>query len=222
MCTSPIYKKNPYYGATDMRHAINHNVEDEYIACPCGHCPECRAVKQSDMIQRMQSESKYNHIFFATLTYDNKHLPVLEVEVPIEDTAPSCDEVADRATRKLLSDPALEQLNSPELFERIDAALECAIQDMDKPADFWRVRETRDKSGRCRKHIEIDPDPESEPLLKPDVKTKTISIRYADIHHLQLMFKRMRDNNTLGRGFRYLAVSERGRVLCSASNMGQY
>lgn len=34
--------------------------------------------------------------------------------------------------------------------------------------------------------------------------------RYADFHHLQLMFKRLRKHNSFGRPFRYFAVSELG------------
>lgn len=37
-----------------------------------------------------------------------------------------------------------------------------------------------------------------------------ISIDYADVHHLQLLFDRLEKNNSFGRPFRYLAVSERG------------
>lgn len=36
------------------------------------------------------------------------------------------------------------------------------------------------------------------------------SIPFADIHHLQLLFKRIRNHNLFGRPFRYFAVSERG------------
>lgn len=36
------------------------------------------------------------------------------------------------------------------------------------------------------------------------------SIPFADIEHLQLLFKRLRNDNAFGRPFRYLAVSERG------------
>lgn len=46
------------------------------IAVPCGHCKECIAIKQMYMIQRIQMESIGNNIYFATLTYDNNHLPI--------------------------------------------------------------------------------------------------------------------------------------------------
>lgn len=35
-------------------------------------------------------------------------------------------------------------------------------------------------------------------------------IPYASIHHLQLLMKRLRNNNSFGRPFRYFAVRERG------------
>lgn len=45
------------------------------LAIPCGHCPECIAVKQMNLVQRLQMESLSNHLFFATLTYNNDSLP---------------------------------------------------------------------------------------------------------------------------------------------------
>lgn len=46
----------------------------------------------------------------------------------------------------------------------------------------------------------------------PSIETSTgFNISYANIAHLQLLFKRLRNNNCFGRPFRYLAVSERGK-----------
>lgn len=45
----------------------------------------------------------------------------------------------------------------------------------------------------------------------PHVSSSTgYTFSYADMHHLQLLFKRLRNINAFGRPFRYLAVSERG------------
>ena len=43
------------------------------------------------------------------------------------------------------------------------------------------------------------------------VTSQDVSLPYADHSHLQLLFKRLRNNDSFGRPFRYLAVSERGK-----------
>lgn len=45
------------------------------LRVPCGHCPECIANKQMQLVQRVQMESLSNYIFFATLTYNKDSLP---------------------------------------------------------------------------------------------------------------------------------------------------
>ena len=82
MCTSPLHKRNPYFGSKDFRIQICHDTEHEFINIPCGHCQACRSLKQNAYLQRVEMESKYNHLFFATLTYDNKHLPRLVFNIP--------------------------------------------------------------------------------------------------------------------------------------------
>lgn len=213
MCINPTYKKNPYYGSTNFNHALAHNVEDEYIACPCGHCPDCRAVKQSNMIQRVQTEAKFKHIFFATLTYDNKHLPVLEIEVPKRTAAKKGKTPSNKAADLLLFDAAGNEVSEQTILQRlaktyVDTEPDCS--DVLKPCySGIRYELQCDASGRERM-VKILP-PSVDDLLLVEEETEIIRIPYADIHHLQLMFKRMRDNNTLGRPFTYLAVSERGK-----------
>lgn len=212
MCLNPVYKKNPYYGSPDFNHALAHNVEDEYIACPCGHCADCRAVKQSNMIQRVQTESKYKHIFFATLTYDNKHLPVLELEVPKRTAKAASKTPSNVAADQLLFDAAGNAVSEQTILQRLAAARldsEPDCSDVLEPCDSGiRYELQRDSSGRERMVKILPPSVDDLQLTE---ETEIIRIPYADIHHLQLMFKRMRDNNTLGRSFTYLAVSERGK-----------
>lgn len=212
MCVQPVYKRNPYYGSNNFAHALSHNVEDEFLACPCGHCSECRAVKQSNIIQRVQTEAKYKHLFFATLTYDNKHLPVLELEVPARTAKTSRKTPSNHAADLLLFDAAGNEVSEQTILARLAKDYvdkEPDLSDFLKPCDSEiRYELQRDETGRERM---VKILPQSSPDLLLTEETEIIRVPYADIHHLQLMFKRMRDNNTLGRSFTYLAVSERGK-----------
>lgn len=76
-CETPYCKKNPYYG---LKHLAGlRDIESQYINIPCGHCPSCIAVKQMYLVQRVQMEALVNHLFFATLTYNDDFLPRYEV-----------------------------------------------------------------------------------------------------------------------------------------------
>lgn len=46
---------------------------------PCGYCPSCVATKQMYVLQRFYMEQLNSYVFFSTFTYDNAHLPTLEV-----------------------------------------------------------------------------------------------------------------------------------------------
>lgn len=46
---------------------------------PCGRCPSCVATKQMYMLQRFYMESLDSYVYFSTFTYDNAHLPTLNV-----------------------------------------------------------------------------------------------------------------------------------------------
>lgn len=120
MCLTPFTIKNPNYGLSSVGLNYLKDCESQYLSIPCGHCPECIAVKQMYWVQRIKMESQKNYVFFCTLTYDNKHLP--------------------------------------------------------------------------------------------SVTTSTgYDIRFADIHDIQLLFKRLRNKSLVPRRFRYLAVSELGK-----------
>lgn len=73
MCISPISIKNPNYGLK-LKYK---DTKSHYIRVPCGFCSECIASKQMQMVQRIQMESVHNHLFFCTLTYSNKTLPII-------------------------------------------------------------------------------------------------------------------------------------------------
>lgn len=77
MCLQPFSIKNPNYGLSKVGLNYLKDCDSQYISIPCGHCPECIAVRQMYLVQRVQMESMKNYIFFVTLTYDNKHLPVV-------------------------------------------------------------------------------------------------------------------------------------------------
>lgn len=124
MCIAPITIPNPNYKLGHIGLNFLKDCDNTYIAVPCGHCPDCIALKQSSWTQRAEVESRKSHLFFATLTYDNKHLPVLVV-----------------------------------------------------------------------------PDENGEGQYE---------LPFANIHHIQLMMKNIRDNKDFDRDFKYLAVSELG------------
>lgn len=169
------------------------------IYVPCGHCCECVAAKQNALVQRVVAESSYNHLFFCTLTYDNKHLPVLEIEVPVcKDSESDCVPV----------DPGLFDVRSgSDSFTPDDA--ECWLEDPRNCPDIT-LRDThlQDDKGHWIPNVPAGVESREEEL-----EYETIRFPYADIHHVQLMMKNLRDNNPCdGRCIRYLAVSELGKA----------
>ena len=212
MCTSPLHKKNPYFGADPGSHP-GHNVEDLYLQIPCGHCAECLATKQASFAQRVQAESEYNHLFFATLTYDNKHLPSIYVDVidHEEEAGEPCrletsTEEPEILLKTLFSQDASEREAAREAAamlrtrsEELEASFESAVAGADSVSQLFELEDG----------VLFDDEQDTGHYTITE-RSNCIKVDYADIHHLQLMFKRMRDNNTIGRNFKYLAVSERG------------
>lgn len=49
----------------------------KFIYVPCGHCDECTRLRQIFFVQRVQMEALENHIFFASLTYNNDMIPTI-------------------------------------------------------------------------------------------------------------------------------------------------
>lgn len=80
MCLHPVLIPNPNFGKSYPKGDVR-NVYDctsQYIYVPCGYCPQCIAVKQMYIVQRVQMESLENHLFFATLTYNQESLPRID------------------------------------------------------------------------------------------------------------------------------------------------
>lgn len=77
MCIAPITIKNPYYQLGGKGLNFLHNTHESHIRVPCGQCIQCVALRQSFFLQRVQMESLRSDLFFFTLTYDDKHLPII-------------------------------------------------------------------------------------------------------------------------------------------------
>lgn len=77
LCISPISIKNPNYGLCPKAGTALalKDCSSNYIRVPCGHCPECIASRQLQLVQRVQMESLSNYVFFCTLTYNRDSLP---------------------------------------------------------------------------------------------------------------------------------------------------
>lgn len=74
MCLSPRRIPNPYLGLQNIGLNMLHDCTAQYMEVPCGHCPQCVAMKQSYIVQRSQMEAAENDLFFCTLTYKNSML----------------------------------------------------------------------------------------------------------------------------------------------------
>ena len=81
MCLNPIKIKNP-------KVLISKEGGTKYIIeVPCGQCSECIDNKRREITARcyyecMDTISSGGYVYFDTLTYDNKHLPLLSDIVP--------------------------------------------------------------------------------------------------------------------------------------------
>ena len=76
MCINPIPIKNTNYGRDPSKYL--HFLKDctnTQILVPCGHCPECIAMQQMELVQRIQMEALKNWLFMGTLTYKNECMP---------------------------------------------------------------------------------------------------------------------------------------------------
>ena len=79
MCLCPITIKNPYYKLGGKGINFLHNTHNSYIQVPCGQCRQCVATRQNFFLQRVQMESLRSDLFFFTLTYNNEHIPNIQV-----------------------------------------------------------------------------------------------------------------------------------------------
>lgn len=76
MCISPTRILNPNFGLKDVGLNYLKDCSSKYLNVPCGHCPECIAVRQMGIVQRLNLEYKFNHLLFVMLSYKNQALPV--------------------------------------------------------------------------------------------------------------------------------------------------
>lgn len=75
MCEKPQIIPNPNYGKGKKGFGFLKDCVSKYITVPCGHCPECVKNKQMQMVQRVQMEELDNHLFFASITYNDDMIP---------------------------------------------------------------------------------------------------------------------------------------------------
>lgn len=80
MCLSPIIIKNPYYGLGHVGLNSLHDTALRHIQVPCGHCPQCIAMRQGFYLQRVQMESLRSYLFMFTLTYNDESLVFVDVD----------------------------------------------------------------------------------------------------------------------------------------------
>lgn len=87
MCLRPVSILNPNYARKSYasergslvevpRHHVPH---DQYIEVPCGKCAECKQSYFNSILQRAIVEARSSYMYFVTLTYDNKHVPRLQL-----------------------------------------------------------------------------------------------------------------------------------------------
>lgn len=88
MCKNPISVPNYYYSHTPYcseygginqvpRHLRS---QKEFIEVPCGKCVECRNTYYTSLLQRGLCEAMSSYVYFVTLTYDDNHIPVLNLD----------------------------------------------------------------------------------------------------------------------------------------------
>lgn len=88
MCKSPISVPNPLYlkegfgfqfgQATTLPSHFTSN--KKFITVPCGKCCECRETYFNSIFQRALCESFSSYLYFVTLTYDDKHIPFVDLD----------------------------------------------------------------------------------------------------------------------------------------------
>lgn len=193
--------------------AFGKDSENSYIYVPCGHCPECIAARQNNIVQRVETESDSHHLFFCTLTYDNKHLPKIQVQVPEErfTSSEQSDLVECSCTLFEASDPNEERSDFATTYESpsnedIESWLSCGVDDLSSPDSLNALLEEIPSR-----------DDDSSFIGSPRPGYRSIEIPFADIHDIQLLLKNLRDNlpkdPVFGdRDLKYVAVSELGKA----------
>ena len=207
MCLQPLKIKNVNYQSKNpLLLALGRDTTHAFMEVPCGHCEQCVAARQNDFVQRIVAESKYNHLFFATLTYDNDHLPRLSIDVPVlkrpSDQLTLSFDTPDRVLDQSVSGNEL-------LPPTLDAVVPCELVDTRDTDQFLSLDAFDGAPDNPEEHLTGE-------ALEDAIEYESISFAYADIHDLQLMLKNVRDNldeypELNGRTLRYAAVSELGK-----------
>lgn len=101
MCLHPLLVKNPNYGKNPIPGSpfSLKDCSSQYIKVPCGKCSQCIAFKQLSLIQRLQMESLENHLFFASLTYNNEMIPTVTASSGFEFRYSSYDDLRNMMKR---------------------------------------------------------------------------------------------------------------------------
>lgn len=87
MCLRPVQILNPHYNSVGFRSEFGEMVtvpphllsRRKYIEVPCGQCADCRNTYYNSLLQRCIVEASTSYMFFVTLTYDNQHIPYVDL-----------------------------------------------------------------------------------------------------------------------------------------------
>lgn len=88
MCVNPISVPNPLFNRRGFASEFGKIVElskhlssrEEFITVPCGKCPDCRNTYFNSILQRALCEARSSYLYFVTLTYDDKHIPYVDLD----------------------------------------------------------------------------------------------------------------------------------------------
>ena len=87
MCISPINIPNPNTSRLQVA-LVGESARfldrcltsrKSHISVPCGTCSECRNTYYNSILQRAIVESLTSYVYFVTLTYDDNHIPSIEL-----------------------------------------------------------------------------------------------------------------------------------------------
>lgn len=88
MCKNPVSVPNPLFKRRGYCSEFGKIKEvpkelcpsSEFIEVPCGKCPECRDTYFNSLLQRAMCESMSSYMYFVTLTYDDAHIPFIDLD----------------------------------------------------------------------------------------------------------------------------------------------
>lgn len=88
MCLNPQSVPNPLYMRRGFcsEHgqikelSLDFSPRAEFIEVPCGKCAECRDSYFNSLLQRAICEARSSYMYFVTLTYDDKHIPFIDLD----------------------------------------------------------------------------------------------------------------------------------------------